>query len=272
MTPKLPLPARDGVQIMLAVEILIVSFSKDRDWLLHCLNSVRKFCEGFSGTTVLVPEVERNEFASFARSHGVRLACYDRQRDPILWHLDHQRMKSRADEVCPDADLILHVDSDCVFTERASPDDYLLRGRPVHVVKPYASFKSALPPWRACTEAAVGWAVHHETMCRLPILHWRDLYSALRTRVETVHGRPFDEYVLSCAPTFPWGFSEFNALGQLALSEPWRHRYHIVDKSVETPPPSKLRQFWSHGGLYGREHLAGRDGECAADLFRRLGI
>lgn len=257
---------------MPGVEIFIVSYRKDRDWLVHCLNSVRQFCEGFRGVTVLVPEVERAEFASFPESHGVRLACYDRQTDPVLWHLDHQRMKSRADVVCPEADLILHVDSDCVFTERATPDDYCVGGLPVNVVKPYSAFRSALPPWRACTEAAVGWAVHHEAMCRLPILHWRDLYPALRSRVEAVHGRSFDEYVLGCAPNFPWGFSEFNALGQIALSQPWRGRYHIVDKSLETPPPSKLMQFWSHGGFHGREHLPQPEGDCAADVFRRLGI
>lgn len=158
------------------VEILIVSYLGDRDWLVHCLNSVRKFCAGFSGVTVLVPEVEQAEFASFRDTHGVRLACYDRQPDSVLWHLDHQRMKSRADVICPEADLILHVDSDCVFTEPATPDDYCLGGRPVHVVKPYSTFRSALPPWRACTEAAVG-----------------------------------------SAPTFPWGFSEFDALGQVAV-------------------------------------------------------
>lgn len=257
---------------MSRVEILIVSYSKDRHWLVHCLNSVRKFCEGFSGATVLVPEVERTDFAAFPESHGVRLACYDRQADPVLWHLDHQRMKSRADQVCPEADLILHVDSDCVFTERATPDDYVRGDRPVLVVKPYATFMSALPPWRSCTEAAVGWAVHHETMCRLPILHWRGVYPDLRSRVEAVHGRPFDEYVLGCAPVFPWGYSEFNALGQMALSAPWRDRYHIVDKSLETPPPSRLRQFWSLGGFHSHENLADRNGECAADVFSRLGI
>jgi hypothetical protein len=162
------------------VEILVVSYLGDRDWLVHCLNSERQFCAGFSGVTMLVPEVERAAFASFRESQGVRLACYDRQPDPVLWHLDHQRTKSRADVVCPEADLILHVDSDCVFIDRVTPDDYCLGGRPVHVVKPYWTFKSTPPPWRACTEAAVGWAVHHETMCRLPILHWRDLYPALR--------------------------------------------------------------------------------------------
>jgi hypothetical protein len=257
---------------MQRIEILIVSYLLDRPWLVHCLNSIRMFGEGFSGVTVLVPRAERTDFEKLTSVHGVRLASYDRHANPARWHLDHQRMKCRADQVCPDADGILHLDSDCVFTERVTPDDYLRDGRPVLVVKPYAAFTSTLPPWRDCTEAAVGWAVHHETMCRLPALHWLGLYEALRTRVETVHGRPFDDYVLGCTPTFPWGFSEFNALGQLALSPAWRDRYHFVDKSTETPPPSKLRQFWSHGGFHSRKHLPAGDGECAADLFRRLGI
>jgi hypothetical protein len=257
---------------MPGVEILIVSYRTDRPWLVHCLNSVRKFTDRFSGVTVLVPEQERDDFTEFTRSHGVRLACYDRHRDAKRWHLDHQRMKCWSDAVCPEADAILHVDSDCVFTEHATPDDYVRDGRPVLVVKPYAAFTTAVPPWGECTSTAVGWTVEHETMCRLPVLHWRGVYGALRARVEAVHACPFDHYVLGCKPTFPWGFSEFNALGQIALSEPWRDRYAIVDKSKETPPPSKLRQFWSHGGFNNTKHLPAGDAESAAVLFRRLGV
>jgi hypothetical protein len=254
------------------VEILIVSYRPDRPWLVHCLNSIRKFADKFSGVTVLVPQQERDDFDGLTQSYGVRVACYDRHKDAIRWHLDHQRMKCRADEVCPDADAILHVDSDCVFTEPATPDDYLRDGHALLVVKPYAAFTTPLPPWGPGTAAAVGWSVEHETMCRLPALHWRGIYGALRARIEAVHARPFDDYVLGCKPTFPWGFSEFNALGQMALSRAWRDRYALVDKSRETPPPSKLRQFWSHGGFTNTKHLPAGDHECAADLFRRLGV
>lgn len=107
-----------------------VSYRQDRDWLAYCLKSVQKFCEGFGGVTVLVPEVERADFLMVTDAPGVRLWTYQRHLNPRLWHLDHQRMKSRVDEICPDADAVLHIDSDCVFTERVTPNDYLRDGRP----------------------------------------------------------------------------------------------------------------------------------------------
>jgi hypothetical protein len=44
----------------------------DRPWLVHCLNSIRMFGEGFSGVTVLVPRAERIEFEKLTQAHGVR--------------------------------------------------------------------------------------------------------------------------------------------------------------------------------------------------------
>lgn len=69
-------------------------------------------------------------------------------------------------------------------------------------------------------------------------IRWRDLYPAPRSRVEAVHGRPFDEYVLGCAPTFPWG---------AASSSPWgrwrsRSRGAIVTTSSTSPWRSHRRQ------------------------------
>lgn len=252
--------------------ILIVSYGKDIPWLEHCLNSVRKFASGFGETTLLVPRSEAPMFMRFPKSHGVRVMWYDRTTNAKLWHLDHQRMKCRADEVCPAAQMILHVDSDCVFTEPVTPQDYLHDGKPVLLVQPYSTMGKDVPPWQRCTAAAIGWEVTHETMRRHPALHHKGIYGDLRRRIEAVHGCSFDRYVLGCAPTFPWGFSEFNAIGQIALSEQWRERYHFIDTSKEDPPHSKLRQFWSHGGFRYKERNPDGSMETAEDVFKRLGI
>lgn len=254
------------------VEILIVSYAKDIQWLLHCLNSIKKFASGFSQVTVLHPLQEGAQFYTLPKQYGVRLMNYKRVNQASHWHLDHQRMKCRADEVCPGCEFIVHVDSDCVFTEHVTPDDYFVDGKPVLLIQPYSTFTGEVPPWKESTHTAIGNDVKYETMRRHPAVHHRGLYADLRKRVEEHTGMSFDRFMLTRKPDFPWGVSEFNILGQIALSDQWKDRYHFIDTSSEAPPHSKLTQFWSHGGL--RYPYKNPDGSkrTAESVFAELGI
>src|SRR5437762_5932895 len=104
--------------------ILIVSFLQDLPWLKHCLRSIDKFATGFGETVVLVPEEELWRFSKALcelplradTQDSIRLASYHRTPRQEYWHLHHQVMKCRADKWCPDADFVLHTDSDCIFS------------------------------------------------------------------------------------------------------------------------------------------------------------
>jgi hypothetical protein len=39
--------------------------------------------------------------------------------------LKHLAIKCHADEICPNADAILHMDADCMFWDTATPDDFM---------------------------------------------------------------------------------------------------------------------------------------------------
>ena len=80
--------------------ILVVSYLQDLPWLTHCLRSIEKFATGFHETVVLVPQDEAQRFRTeIPFGIGLRLATYNRTPDKAKWHLHHQAMKCRADEV-----------------------------------------------------------------------------------------------------------------------------------------------------------------------------
>lgn len=222
-------------------EIAIVSWAKDIEYLKGCLSSIRKFASGFSGVTLLVPEQERNQFSWVQE---VDLKTYDRVADSRLFHLQHQAMKCRADEWCPDADLIFFMDSDCFFIEPVTPADYLVNGKPVLCIENFARLGGN--PWKATTDRALGINSQFETMRRHGAIHYRGLFPEFRKLVENVNKMPFMDYVLSCKPDYPWGYSEFVALGNFALMSHWRPKYHFIDVGEQAYPPDHLLDVWSH--------------------------
>ena len=108
-------------------EIFIVSFGRHFQWLEYCLRSIEKYASGFSGTTLIVPDVD--EPMAKAMFHGVTVKSGPEwEGKGMLWHM---AQVMRADEWCPDADFILHTDSDCVFHEPTTPDDFFANGKPM---------------------------------------------------------------------------------------------------------------------------------------------
>lgn len=225
------------------VAILIVSYAHDLAYLRYNLDSIDKFCAGFSGVTVVVPHDEVSEFASLAAVHRCDLRVYNRNADKLKWHLDAQRQKCYADYYCPQADFILHTDSDCIFTEPVMPDDYFQDGKPIMCIKGYQHIPDS--PWKSVTEAAVKHPVFWSFMERHPQVNPRRLYPLMRTRMLMLHGWSFDQWFLSRKPTFPWGISEHNLLGAVAFDE-MRDEYHWHDVIKDGMPHEKLRQFWSY--------------------------
>lgn len=238
-------------------DIFIVSFLKDVEWLKLCLRSIQKFATGFEQVMVALPSQDMFEVINIlAKDENGKWTFPVHTRsysdDPDNGHMMHQVQKCCADVYCPQADFILHMDSDCIFTEPVTPGDYLVDGKPVLLIDLWENVGAA-QIWRGPTERAVGWNTLHETMRRHPAVHYRWIYYALRDRIEELHG-PFFQYILGQKGTDQYEFSEFNALGQIAVSRV-PERYHIIDLSKEKRPHDKLLQFWSHGQLDQPQHV-----------------
>lgn len=254
------------------VEILIVSYAKDIPYLVFCLKSISKFASGFSGVTIVVPAVEGNQIAQAI--HGItpfKLREYDRQNDPVKWQIEAQYQKCMADQWCPDADYILHTDSDCIFSEPVAPVDYLSFDKPMMMIEAF----SRLPgnPWQEPTERALGMSVRFETMRCHPQVNPKGVYHDMRKRVEIVNGCSFKDYVMACKPTFPWGFSEHATIGAFAYYHPkWNQEYRWVEIPQMQRYNNKILQYWSHAAPDQMHDLPSGGRGRPMDDFKRLGL
>lgn len=238
--------------------ILCVTYRGDADFWRYCHAAIEKFARGFEGVVLAVPEDDFEVFHNYA-SAKVSVRYYREPKGKGM--LNHEAKVCSADQLVPECwDLVLHLDPDCIFTERVTPEDYLCDGKPILWRELYSSFQDRNPVrygWRQCVVDALGIDPPYETMVRHPAVHFRWLYREFREAVEHNTGRPFLDYVLSCRNEFPQTFAEFPALGAFAFH---RHpeAYHWVDEHLSDLQPcgwyvpnpgEKLRFFWSHGGF-----------------------
>jgi len=254
-------------------EILIISYLKDKPYLHYCLRSIQKFATGFSGTTLVVPSVEASEFASMAAGFGMGLRTYERDPNAAKWHLHAQAQKHRADEHCPDADFILHTDSDCVFTEPVTPDDYFVDGKPVMLFESYTRIPGS--PWRNVTGQALKRPVEYEFMRRHPQVNPIGIYRPLREYIEQIHGVPFEQHVLAQKANFPWGWTEHNVIGAFAYySSEWNQKYCWWEVGKRPVPHEKIIQFHGPDPIDKEQLLPHNPGQTGTPLreFQRLGL
>lgn len=225
--------------------ILIVTHLPDLAYLEFNLRSIAKFATGFHEVVVLVPQDEYDKFNHLPSLYPISLVYYFRNSQPSHWHLAHQVQKCRADSWCPDADFVLHTDSDCMLTEPVSPEDYFVDGKPVMLYTHYDRLEEKTP-WRPVVSAVLKRRVNHEFMRRHPQVNPIGVYPALRDHIEQLHGKGFDEFVMSRKPN-PLGFSEHNVIGAFAFDNPgFKTSYHWHNTETDGVPKEKLLQFWSY--------------------------
>lgn len=262
------------------VTILYVTHAKDMDFLRYSIDSAKKFGKGFAGITVAVPKHQEKEF-EWVYQYG-KLILYD--EFPGKGMVQHEAMICRADELCPEAQAILHVDADFCFWGPFTPSDYVVAGKPILYRETYEqalAHNTNRGFWRTATINAVGFEPEFETMIRHPVIHLREVYDFTRKLVEQHTGQQFDKYVLSCKNDFPQEFAEFPLLGAIACKYFDGH-YEFVDydrakDARECGIGSMAHQYiyrvgrdkggetWSHGGIgmyesWLRNWLDGRPG------------
>lgn len=231
----------------MTTDIFIVTHRRDRSWLDWCVKSIYKFVAGFNQIVVLVPTPELSAFDS----NGIKLVSFD-QSPPPRGHIHHCLQKCMANKWC-DADFILFVDSDCIFREPTSVNDYFVNGRPILLMESYSSLERQKNPalcWRSGTSEVLGFIPTHEFMRRHPAVHCRELFPAFKSHIERIHRMGLEQYALSCRPENPVGFNDFNNLGAFA-NRFMPDKYHFIDitHAQGKRPRDHLIQYWSHGAI-----------------------
>lgn len=210
----------------MTTDILIVSCAKHFPWLRYCLRSIERFAKGFRQVKLLVPWEDMPALHEYLIEFNgeinvpIRVTPYDDW--PGKGFLRHEHVIMCADEFT-DADFILHFDSDCVFTQPFTPEDYIIDGRPVLMHATYhwlvTTQQANLGMWKDGVEKALGGTSDHEFMRRHPAVHHRAVYAKARECMKAHTGKDPADYIKSCENSFPQTFGEFNTLGEVA----WRH-------------------------------------------------
>lgn len=244
------------------VPIFCVTFCRDREWTAYLLGSIQRRCRGFSEVVLVVPFRDIEMFRPLtafktADERPVRVKGFHEREGKGMLH--HEVMIHFADTFCPEADVILHVDGDCVFLADVTPETYMLDGKPILLYVPFAEIDKGLPydrhamAWQECTERCLGEPVTNESMIRHPMMHIREVYPEVRRHIADRQGVAFDEYVLAQKPDHPEGHAEFTTLGHWAMT---RHpsRYHTINVHDNPRPEAHMYSGWTHWP-------AGSDGE-----------
>lgn len=198
-------------------DIFIKTCRHDADYHRHCLASIDKFCTGFRQTVVIDGEHPKG-------------------------YLHQQVVKLHADTYT-DADFVLTLDSDTMFTVPVTPETFLRDGKPVWLHTPWTPEMLAHPgvsAWRKCMADFARKEPPSEFMRRHPFCIPRWLLKDLQNWCRFSHGKTLESYVMDAQ-----AFSEFNVLGHHA----WQHhhdKFHWIDTSKEELPELTVRQFWSH--------------------------
>ncbi len=241
--------------------IFISSFNRDAEWFSHCLASIRVFARGFLPPTVCVTTQDAPQFRKIVAEVHPECRVVIKDGRSGQGFMRAQLAMMTADKLCPDADILYWLGSDCLLTDTFTPDKYHVDGRPIVLYRPFAKLDPLI--WQKGTSRVLGFDVPNEYMGRLPSVYPRVIFEPMRRHIEAIHKMPFDDYIYT-ADVRNRDTSEANILGAFA------HRYmpdtcEWIDATV-TPPPATLGgwafpvcQMFSHGGL-------DRPMECCATL------
>lgn len=223
----------------MTTDIFIRTYSGDIRWLSYCLKSIHKFGAGFRDVIVTIPQDQVKILQHLTKEKVYTSPLYHDD------YIGQQITKLRACEYT-DADFILYVDSDCVFTEPFSPEDYIRDGKPVIVRENYERLKEHNDAYarKHITGTYLGFEVEFEYMRRHPFIYHRDDVKKTGEQIGKLEKSSSDRLM---TPHLT-GMSEFNILG--AFCERYsKDKYVFLEVGKDEIPYGKVKQFRSWDGL-----------------------
>lgn len=240
-------------------QVLISTYHKDFEWLGPNLASLHKF----QGPEFLPPvvNVAREDFEGARRiadRYFPRTLVVVKDGPAGKGNLRAQIAMMNGDNLCPDADYIWLVGSDCVTHSPLTADFFFHEGKPVLQMNSYEHllpYAPGIKPWQDGVEAVLGWKPEFEYMRRLPLIYPRDLFRYVRVFITERHGMDFETYVYGIGNdgrehrSDAANFSESNVLGAWAHGyAPKMFHWKNLD-GLDYDGTNPMIQFWSHGGL-----------------------
>ena len=245
-------------------DIFIRTYPVDYPWLAFCLRSIAQYATGFRKIWIVTPEQPLGTLPS-----GTDIEWKVMNEEAPDGYLSQQIHKLYADVITNyEADYILHIDSDTLFTRPVTPADFFAGGWSAgKLIWYYTPYEQTETPWKPITEKFMKVEVKNEFMRRLPMMVPRFLYDELRKNCFSNHNLILSDYIRKQ----PYReFSEFNVLGAMAFIHHQDDFEWINTTKGEMPEPF-ARQFFSWGGLTDEVKaeiqtiLGGGDASCPKD-------
>lgn len=248
------------------------TYGRDFDWFKYSVRSYARFARGFDEAVCFVPSRDRALFYPLCEAHGITFKCEDEW--PGAGFLFHEFWQCSADLLCPNADVIFHLDADTVFAQPVTPLNWMRDGKISIPFKRFADYEKEFGPkmWKPTVDEAIGGDVQLSVMITPPYVHYRGVYPEAREAIRHRHPElTVEEYVKSCRNEFPQTFCEFETLGAIAQSPAFHNLYHWHDVEKEGNPFRELvAEGWSHGGL---DLVTDRfEGLTARQIFTAIGL
>jgi FkbM family methyltransferase len=259
-------PEEPGSPSPITCDIFIRTYPGDYPWLKYCVKSILKFCTGFRKAWIVSSSVPPDPW-DFPREGWEWKQVNDETPDG---YLAQQITKLYADVITDyQADYILHVDSDVIFTRPCQPENFFYQS---NVIWPFTLYAEIQTPWQPITEKFMQEKVAYEFMRRFPIMVPRWLYPRLREFCYERHKVSLGDYIKN-QPLRE--FSEFNALGAYAHKF-HRDKFHWIDTMLYPLEPPFAKQFHSWGGITPdikkelEQILNGGDAACGLQEIRTV--
>lgn len=233
--PVRAVPSGDGP----VVDIFIKTHAKDYDWLHWCLKSIERFCQGFRNVVIVSPDPA----PGFAMKDVTWIAGSENSPG----YLAQQARKLHADQDT-NADYILFMDSDCVFTKPVTPQDFIRDGKPIWLKTPFGNARDDQQVWKPVMAKFLGKESQHEFMRRHPFILPRWAFTELRNFCRYKHGMELSDYVMAqAAPGQMLTFSEWNCAG-FFLHEFHHDKVAWIDTTTDEVPEAVVWQGFTHAG------------------------
>ena len=216
-------------------DIFIKSYQKDFKWLYYCLESIKKYAYNYNEIIIVIPEKDANKF-KFTLPERCYLKTVKEEGDGYLFQ---QYVKLMANFYCQ-AELIMYVDSDCVFTEKTDISSLVKDGKPEILMTKWEYVGDGIC-WKPVVEAVFQQPIEYEYMRRHGLTYHRETLANFQHWFEG----DLKRYIISKANR---QFSEFNVLGAYAnLFE--NDKYNFVDTDNWEYVDPVVKQYWSYSGL-----------------------
>ena len=238
--------------------IHICSYARDFRYLFYGLRSIVKFTSGFNEVVLFIPIKDENLFMQSIPNdlkdklgNFIKLIYFDEWENKGILH--HEYKVLTADIDCPDADYVLHLDSDNIITKPMDVCEFFCEDKPILFHTPYKVFEKDDPNvlfWQIAVTNALGWVPIHEFMRNRFLTYKRTLYSKTRELIENHTKQSVEEYIRIQKNDYPQTFAEYNTLGEVAWKF-FHDDYYWVDTEKGEQfkfynSEHKIKQMWSH--------------------------